>query len=82
MEKTIYVWATDKFLSGWGNAQGKTHKQIIVCKGWNQADKILKGLENDPSFKFVNWGYSKPYFTPSKYTETTRPATDFTRFGV
>lgn len=78
--KTIFVWATDKFLSGWGCASHKIHKQIIVCNGWGEADKIINGLEKDGTFKFVNWGYEKPYFTPSKYTTTTRPATDFTRF--
>ena len=30
--KTIYVWATDKFLSGWGCAEGKIHKQVASLR--------------------------------------------------
>ena len=42
--KTIYVWATDKFLSGWGHAEGKIHKQVAVCENWEQANKMLDGF--------------------------------------
>lgn len=76
--KIIYVWATDKFLSGWGNAEGKIHKQVAVCQNWDEANKMLRGFENDPSYKAVNWSYDKPYFRPGKYTCTFRPASVFT----
>lgn len=76
--KTIYVWATDKFLSGWGCAEGKIHKQVAVCENWEEANKMLDGFGNDSSYKHVNWSYTKPYFKPSRYTCTFRPAKNFT----
>lgn len=76
--KKIYVWATDKFLSGWGRAEGKIHKQVAVCENWQEAGKMLAGFTKDDSYKNVNWSYNKPYFTPSRYTCTFRPASNFT----
>lgn len=80
--KKIYVWATDKFLSGWGPAEGKIHKQIAVCENWHEANAMLDGFGNDSSYKAVNWSYKKPYFPPSRYTSTTRPASNFTVYGL
>ena len=80
--KLIYVWATDKFLSGWGVASGKIHKQVAVCENWEQANKMLAGFGGDSGYKFVNWSYDKPYFSPKKYTSTFRPASCFTIYGL
>lgn len=81
MEKTIYVWATDKVLSGWGCAEGKIHKQVVECPNWNEANRILRGFETRPDeFKYVNWGYSKPRFSGSRYTSSTRASSEWTRF--
>lgn len=78
MNRTIYVYATDKFLSGWGCASGKIHKQIAICPNWEEANRMLRGFENDSSYKSINWSYDKPYFRPSKYTSTFRPSSAFT----
>ena len=78
MENCIYVFATDKFLSGWGCASGKIHKQVAVCKNWDEAERMLRGFGGDNSYKFVNWPYKKPYFPPSRYTATFRPSENFT----
>lgn len=80
MEKTIYVWATDKFLSGWGCAEGKIHKQVAECPNWDEANRMLRGFESRPSeFKYVNWGYSVPRWG-GRYTYTVRPSSEWTRF--
>ncbi len=78
MEKTIYVWATDKFLSGWGCAEGKIHKQVAECPNWDEANRIERGFENDSTYKNVNHGYSIPRWSKSKYTWTIRPSKAFT----
>jgi uncharacterized lipoprotein YehR (DUF1307 family) len=79
--KIIYVYATDKFLSGWGHAENKIHKQVAICQNWNEANKMLDGFGSDSSYKNVNWTYRKPYFSPSRYTCTFRPASDFTIYN-
>ena len=76
----IYVYATDKFLSGWGCAEGKIHKQVAVCENWDEADKMIAGFKSDDSFKHVNWTTTKPYFNKNRYTATFRPAKQWTRF--
>ena len=32
-----YVTATDKFMSGWGLAENKTNKVVVVCENWQEA---------------------------------------------
>lgn len=81
-DRKIYVWATDKFLSGWGPATGKTHKQVAVCDNWRQADKMLDGFNKDDDYTYVNWSYDKPYFPKKRYTVTYRPASEFTKYKV
>lgn len=47
IEGQIFVWFNDKFLSGWGNATGKTHKQVVICDDWATADCIYNNLQNN-----------------------------------
>lgn len=48
------IKANDKVLSGWGNATGKTHIQLIACKTKEERDVILDDLYNDKSFNRLN----------------------------
>lgn len=76
------IKANDKMMSGWGNATGKTHIQLIACKTEEEKDTILKDLYNDKSFNYVNW-YMIPYENDKiiklsyKYSYTIR--NDWTR---
>lgn len=36
----LYVRMTDKFMSGWGKAEGKTNVLVIECENWTQAIAI------------------------------------------
>lgn len=77
----IYVWATDKFLSGWGCAEGKICKQVVECPDKEEAKRILYGFRTRPKeFKYVNWGYRKPYFPARRYVVSTRPSSEWVRF--
>lgn len=44
----IFIWFNDKFLSGWGGAAGRIHKQVIICEDWTTADRVYNNLCNDP----------------------------------
>ena len=74
----IYVWATDKFLSGWGKAEGKIHKQVATCPDWKEANRMLDGFGGDSSYKYVGWGYELPRWNKARYTWTIRPSKNFT----
>ena len=65
---TWYVTATDKFLSGWGLAEGKIHKLIIPCSSIEQARKLVKNMKNDRTLKYINYTSRKPNYPFRSYT--------------
>lgn len=76
LEGKIFVWFTDKHLSGWGGADGRTHKQVIICEDWQTADKIHDNLKYDKRHgaRYVNIGRKLPYL--GKYSVSYRLAED------
>ena len=63
----IFVWMTDKFMSGWGQAGGKINKLIIRCDTLEQAECIFKNAQMRDEMKNINYGRKLPYFSESKY---------------
>ena len=63
----IFVWMTDKFMSGWGQAKGKINKLIIRCDTLEQAECIFKNAQMRDEMKNINYGRKLPYFSESKY---------------
>lgn len=72
------VVATDKVLSGWGRAESRIHKQIIVCRDFEQTRRVMTNLRRDGSFTYINWfGHGHiPYYRPSRYTMSYHHADD------
>lgn len=70
------VIATDKFLSGWGGALGKTHKQVILCRDSKEAARVRSRMQQDNSLKYVNFFYlnSGLPLNGSKHTWSIRAA--------
>lgn len=60
--KKIFVTMTDKFLSGWGNATGKTNKFIIICDNWEQAQTIERNAQKRSEMKYINICINKPRY--------------------
>ena len=75
-KKQWYVTATDKFLSGWGKASGKTHKIIVVCKDFDQARKVKSNMQDDRTLKYVNITDVEPRYSSKKYTTNFIKAAD------
>ena len=64
----VYVTMTDKFMSGWGMAKGKTNKLVIECGDSMQAEKIADYARNNrDEMKYINITYNKPNYNSSKY---------------
>ena len=63
----VYVTMTDKFMSGWGMAEGKTNKLVIECENSVQAEKIAYYANSYPEMKYINIRYSKPSYNSNKY---------------
>lgn len=62
-----YVTMTDKFLSGWGMAEGKINKLIITCETYQQAETVAKNANERSEMKHVNITEKKPYYSPRTY---------------
>ena len=41
-EAAYYVPMTDKFMSGWGHAAGKTNRHVIPCDTYDEAQAITE----------------------------------------
>lgn len=56
----LYVTMTDKFMSGWGMAAGKTNKFIVVCESWEQAEAVHRAAKHRPEMRHVSITDKKP----------------------
>ena len=57
-----YVTMTDKFMSGWGPATGKTNKLIVECETYDQAELIERNAKKRSEMRYVNIRSTKPYY--------------------
>ena len=62
-----YVTATDKFMSGWGLAKGKTNKVIVICENWQEDREVKDALHSRDEMKYINVRSSKPYYNNNNY---------------
>lgn len=90
----IYIWAKDNFLSGWGEAEGKSHVQVVECPTEEEAARIWRGFYNSKKMKsdvclgcktgLREFGYPHrsdrmPKLNFPWFTYTVRPSSEFTR---
>jgi hypothetical protein len=61
-QSKFWVTMTDKFMSGWGKAQGMTNKMIIECDNYKQAQQIEQAANRRSEMKYVNICSKKPYY--------------------
>lgn len=57
-----YVTMTDKFMSGWGMAKGRTNKYVVECDNYEQAKIIERNARKRSEMKYVNIRASKPSY--------------------
>jgi hypothetical protein len=62
-----YVSMTDKFLSNWGMAKGKTNKLIFECENYKEAKIVADNAENRSDMKYINICSKKPYYNNDRY---------------
>lgn len=60
--KKVYVSMTDKFMSGWGMAAGKTNKLVIECDSFDQAELIERNARKLSEMRYVNICLNKPRY--------------------
>lgn len=65
----VLVTAKDKHLSGWGRAEGKISKRIVICENWEQADRVAGDMAK-MGFVYIHERSARlglPYYSPSRY---------------
>jgi hypothetical protein len=68
---------TDKFMSGWGKADGKINKLIFVCETYQEAEIVQENAEARSDQKNINITKTKPYYSPSRYYAQTKTKEDY-----
>lgn len=66
----LYVTMTDTFFSGWGKAEGKINKHIVVCDTLDQAYGIYKAATERPEMRHCNYTDKKPRYSSGRYIVT------------
>jgi hypothetical protein len=64
----VYVTMTDKFMSGWGGAEGRTAKYVIVCDNYAEAAIVADNAHHRSEMKYVNIVVGrKPSFNAKRF---------------
>ena len=66
-----FVTMTDTMLSGWGMAENKIAKRVILCQSWREAQIIVSGLNNCKNrngMRYINIAYKFPKYSEKHYT--------------
>jgi len=62
-----YVTMTDKYMSGWGRAEGKINKLIFECTSRQQAEIVKENAQARDEMKYINIVTTKPYYNSNRY---------------
>jgi hypothetical protein len=60
MEAKYWVRMTDKFMSGWGKAEGKTNVLVIECDNEQQVEQIMQAARTRSEMKRVTLCINRP----------------------
>lgn len=56
----IYVSMTDRFMSGWGGADGATNRFVVICDDRSQADAIEAAAHRRDEMQRIGMSETKP----------------------
>lgn len=65
-----YVTMTDRYLSGWGHARGKTNKLVIACDTYDEAQIVSHNASVRGEMKYINICIKKPSYNDRDYLTT------------
>ena len=74
-----YVTMTDKFMSGWGEADNKINKLVFICKDIKEALIVKDNAEHRTDQKYINICSNYPYhlFNNKRYYTQIKTINDY-----
>jgi len=75
-----YVTMTDNFFSGWGNAQGKKNKLVLICENMKEAMIVERNANNRKEMTYVNIRSTKPYYDNNNYVTQFKTKEDYPKW--
>ena len=72
-----FVSMTDKFLSGWGKADGKTNKLVIECDTYEEAEIVERNAMDRSEMKYINICINRPKYESNRYYVSTHNKEDY-----
>ena len=62
-----YVSKTERIMRGWGLANERINKFIVICDNFEQAETIERLAKERPEMKYINICCNKPNLPKQKY---------------
>lgn len=76
MTKNWYVTMTDKYMSDWGMAAGRTNKLVIICDTLEEAEVVADNARRK-GMKYVNITKREPRYNEEKYRVSWHDRSDY-----
>lgn len=77
-----FVTMTDTFMSGWGEAEGKTNKLVFVCDTYEEAQIVKDNAAQRSDQKHINIRASKPYYNKENYYVEYKAKRDYSTWYI
>lgn len=72
-----YVSMTDKFMSGWGRAEGKKNKLVFVADSLDEAEVVARNARGRSDQSYINIHSKKPRYSDRHYLTQTKTKADY-----
>lgn len=82
MNRKYYVTMTDKFLSGWGGADGKIFKVVYECDSLEVAEIVAQNARARGDQKNINIVNKKPVYSSKTHRTEYKDSSNGERWYV
>lgn len=72
-----YVTTTDKFMSGWGRAEGRINKLIFPCETRAEACVVADNARARKDQLYINIRGTRPYYNAQRYYAQVKTRNDY-----
>lgn len=77
MKPKYWVTMTDRAMSGWGLARGKTNKLVLACETIEEAEYVESVAHSRREMRYVNVTTRKPSYSAERYYVSWHDRSDY-----